>query len=267
MFIKNDVPCDAVWLDIEYADEKRYLTWDFKAFPEPRKMLDKISKEGRRLVTIVDPHVKHDPKYYIYKETKARGILVSNKNNEIYHGKCWPGQSAWIDYMNPASASFLLMLYMKNEELKEHLAFDEANYLWHDSNLGIWIDMNEPACFELTDKTMPKSNKHQVSVLSALGPHTVSVEHRDVHNLYGFFSSQRTFKALSQRSNERPFILSRSFYPGTQQHAAIWSGDAGSDWTNFKKCVPILLQKAICGINFVGADVPGFHGDPLLEYH
>lgn len=39
---KHSIPCDSVWLDIEYADGKRYFTWDQNAFKEPRKMLDQI---------------------------------------------------------------------------------------------------------------------------------------------------------------------------------------------------------------------------------
>ena len=64
---EHKVPCDAVWLDIEYSDEKRYFTWDQKQFQNPRLMLEKIVEHGRRLVTIVDPHVKHDEEYFIYK--------------------------------------------------------------------------------------------------------------------------------------------------------------------------------------------------------
>ena len=29
----NEIPCDAVWLDIEYTDSKKYFTWDEKTFP------------------------------------------------------------------------------------------------------------------------------------------------------------------------------------------------------------------------------------------
>jgi alpha-glucosidase (family GH31 glycosyl hydrolase) len=67
------------------------------------------------------------------------------------------------------------------------------------------------------------------------------VEHRDVHSLYGLYCNKITYEALLERSKERPFILSRSFYPGAQKYGAIWSGDSASDWENFEKCVPILL--------------------------
>ena len=91
------------------------------------------------------------------------------------------------------------------------------------------------------------------------------VEHRDLHSLYGLFSNKVTYEALLQRcTKERPFILSRSFYPGAQRYSAIWSGDSASDWHNFEKCVPILLQKTVCGITFIGGDVPGFYNNPLL---
>lgn len=62
---KNELPCDVIWLDIEYADNKKYFTWDKKAFPEPRKMLDKLIEDGRKLVTIIDPHIKYEPDYFL----------------------------------------------------------------------------------------------------------------------------------------------------------------------------------------------------------
>lgn len=43
------------------------------------------------------------------------------------------------------------------------------DYIWHDKDVGIWIDMNEPAVFELTDKTMPKSNLHSVRIVDENG--------------------------------------------------------------------------------------------------
>ena len=167
--------------------------------------------------------------------------------------------SAWIDYFNVDSLQFLKELYTTNP-------FKDKDYIWDDPNVGIWIDMNEPACFEKSDKTMTKTNHHKVQLLDIGGKASSKlVEHRDVHSLYGLYSNKVTYEALLKRcSNERPFILSRSFYPGAQKYSAIWSGDSASDWDNFEKCVPILLQKTVCGISFIGGDVPGFYNNPLL---
>ena len=166
--------------------------------------------------------------------------------------------------MNPKSLELKTMLY---STCPKHLIdYDPKDYIWNDPNVGVWIDMNEPACFELTDKTMPKSNFHTVELMNSKGAvEERLVEHRDVHSLYGYYSSQVTYHALRARSAERPFILSRSFYPGSQRYCAIWSGDSNSNWKDFENCVPILLQKAMCGISFIGGDVPGFSGDPILS--
>lgn len=124
--------------------------------------------------------------------------------------------SGWIDYMNPQSIDLLKLLYTNPKDLV-NVPYDMKDYVWHDKDVGIWIDMNEPACFEKTDKTMPKSNLHNLCMVDEQGQqHQTLVEHRDVHSLYGYFSSQKTYNALRFRSAERPFILSRSFFPGTQ---------------------------------------------------
>jgi alpha-glucosidase (family GH31 glycosyl hydrolase) len=45
-------------------------------------MLAEIVAAERRLVTIVDPHVKFDEEYFVYKSAKARGILVQDLNKD-----------------------------------------------------------------------------------------------------------------------------------------------------------------------------------------
>lgn len=52
-------------MDIEYSDDKRYFTWDKRAFPSPRDMLDKLVSDGRKLVVIIDPHIKNDPNFFV----------------------------------------------------------------------------------------------------------------------------------------------------------------------------------------------------------
>jgi alpha-glucosidase (family GH31 glycosyl hydrolase) len=68
--LEYKIPCDSIWLDIEYTDGKRYFTWNKEKFPEPRKMLEKLRLDGRKLITIIDPHTKVDEGYWIYKEAK-----------------------------------------------------------------------------------------------------------------------------------------------------------------------------------------------------
>ncbi len=45
----------------------RYFTWDSAKFPTPEAMQDKLAAKGRKMVTIIDPHIKRDSNYHIHK--------------------------------------------------------------------------------------------------------------------------------------------------------------------------------------------------------
>ena len=66
--------------------------------------------------------------------------------------------------------------------------------------------MNEPSVFNGPEVSMHKHNRH-----------AGNVEHRDVHNLYGFYQMMATSQGLRQRDGLRPFLLSRAFYAGSQR--------------------------------------------------
>lgn len=69
-FDAHAMPADVVWLDIEHTDGKRYMTWDAAKFPTPRRMIEDVASVGRKMVTIVDPHVKRDDNYALHKEVR-----------------------------------------------------------------------------------------------------------------------------------------------------------------------------------------------------
>jgi alpha 1,3-glucosidase len=115
--------------------------------------------------------------------------------------------------------------------------------------------MNEPSVFTGPEGTMPKGNQHG------------DAEHRDLHNLYGMLMMKSTFNGLLQRSNntERPFVLTRSFFAGTQKYGAIWTGDNTARWEYLEYSIPMVLSVALGGVSMCGADVGGFFGDPEPE--
>uniref|UniRef100_A0A8C3QLK3 Glucosidase II alpha subunit n=1 Tax=Cyanoderma ruficeps TaxID=181631 RepID=A0A8C3QLK3_9PASS len=73
-FEEHELPLDVIWLDIEHADGKRYFTWDPAKFPNPRGMLERLAARKRRMVSIVDPHIKVDGGYRVHSELRARGL-------------------------------------------------------------------------------------------------------------------------------------------------------------------------------------------------
>ncbi|KAM7290042.1 putative glucosidase II [Ixodes scapularis] len=63
----------------------------------------------------------------------------------------------------------------------------------------------------------------------------------------------------------RPFVLSRSFFIGSQRYGAVWTGDNEADWNHLRISVPMILSLSMAGITFSGADVGGFFKNPDAE--
>jgi mannosyl-oligosaccharide alpha-1,3-glucosidase len=69
----------------------RYFTWDSVSFANPADMVANISAFGRKMVTIIDPHIRRDDAYYIYSEARSQNYLVLKNDGTVYEGWCWPG--------------------------------------------------------------------------------------------------------------------------------------------------------------------------------
>jgi alpha-glucosidase len=69
----------------------------------------------------------------------------------------------------------------------------------------------------------------------------------------------------SLRPNERPFVLTRAAYAGTQRYAATWTGDNSSTWNHLRMSTPIMLNMGLSAYPFVGSDIGGFAGSPPAD--
>lgn len=76
-----------MWLDIEYTDSKKYFTWDPIKFSHPEDMQNNLTATGRKLVVIIDPHIKREGGYFLHEEALANGYYVKNKDGSVYEGK------------------------------------------------------------------------------------------------------------------------------------------------------------------------------------
>lgn len=81
----------------------------------------------------------------------------------------------------------------------------------------------------------------------------------DVHNLHGVLFEKATYNALKTlRPNERPFLISRSTYPGAGKFSHHWLGDNFSLWASMSSAMQGLLQFQLFGIPLIGPDTCGF---------
>ncbi|GLU12618.1 hypothetical protein SLE2022_292820 [Rubroshorea leprosula] len=243
-FDENDIPYDVLWLDIEHTDGKRYFTWDKLLFPHPEEMQRKLAAKGRHMVTIVDPHIKRDESFSLHKEATQKGYYVKDASGKDFDGWCWPGSSSYPDMVNPEIRTWW------GEK------FFYENYVGSTPSLYIWNDMNEPSVFNGPEVTMPRDALH-------LG----SVESRELHNAYGYYFHMATADGLVKREDgkDRPFVLSRAFFAGSQRCGAVWTGDNTADWDQLRVSVSMILTLGLTAMTFSGADVGGFFGNPEPE--
>ncbi|KAH0562027.1 hypothetical protein GP486_003272, partial [Trichoglossum hirsutum] len=241
-FDKYKIPYDIIWLDIEYTDGKKYFTWDPLTFGDPKSIQKQLAKNGRKLVAIIDPHIKNEGGYHVVDELKSKELAVRNKDGNIFEGWCWPGSSYWVDCFNPATREWWKSLFRYD------------SWKGTSSNMFIWNDMNEPSVFNGPETTMPKDNLHYGNW-----------EHRDVHNIYGLTYHNATHHALVERKRgeiRRPFVLTRAFFAGSQRVGAMWTGDNEAKWEHLAAAFPMILANGVAGFPFAGADVGGFFGNP-----
>ncbi|CAJ1411005.1 unnamed protein product [Effrenium voratum] len=309
MYDKYDIPYDTIWLDIEHTDGKAYFSWNSAAFPNPKQMVDNISAKRRKFVNVVDPHIKKEEKFHVYREVRDKGLFTKKVtykqiddpsdakpadwveeskisdpsatqppewnaeedgpwvapqiDNPAYKGVwhprkindptpdltdfegwCWPGTSLYPDFTNP--------------EMREYWGSQFAldKYAGTNADTYIWNDMNEPSVFNGPEVTMPRDAVHPYGM----------VEHRDVHNMYGYYVHRATFEGLAKRTQgDRPFVLTRSFFIGSHKYSAIWTGDNYAQWSHLKASIAMVGALTLGGQSLVGADVGGFFKHPDQE--
>jgi len=250
-----DIPYDVLWLDIEHADGKRYFTWDTSLFPDPISMQTNLSRTGRKMVTIVDPHIKRDNNYYIHSEATKLGLYIKDESGtKDFEGWCWPGSSSYLDFTSADVRKWWAEQFLL------------SSYQGSTLDLYTWNDMNEPSVFNGPEVTMSKECQSRNGI-----------EHREWHNLYGMYFHRATAEGLELRGQSpearaihngdaaRGFVLTRSFYAGSQRWGAVWTGDNAARWDHLQIATPMLLSLAVCGFSFAGADAGGFFGDPEPE--
>lgn len=244
-FREKKIPCDVLYLDIHYMDGYRCFTWDKERFPDPKKMVGDLAKDGFKTVVIIDPGIKNEKGYWVYEEGVKGDHFVKYPDGRHYVGKVWPGECVFPDYTRKESRDWWGTLYRG---------------LVNDGIKGFWNDMNEPAVFDVPSKTFDLSVVHDDNGLKT--------DHRKSHNVYGMQMARGTYEGvLKLRPKERPFVLTRATYAGGQRYAAVWTGDNISSWDHLEMAVPMCLNLSISGQMFVGTDIGGFVGNPTGELY
>ncbi|MEY2691895.1 MAG: hypothetical protein RIT03_285 [Bacteroidota bacterium] len=245
-FRELQIPCDAIYLDIDYMDGFRCFTWNKEYFPDPKRMVSELAEDGFKTVVIIDPGIKIDTEYSIYQEALEKDYFCKRADGPYMKGKVWPGECNFPDFTNPEVREWWAGLY------KELIAEIGVK--------GVWNDMNEPAVMEVPGKTFPMDVRHDYDGNPC--------SHRKAHNIYGTQMARATYKGVKQFAYpKRPFIITRSAYSGAQRYTSSWTGDNVASWEHLWIANIQMQRMSISGMGFTGSDIGGFAEQPSGELY
>ena len=238
------IPCDAIYLDIDYMDGFRCFTWDKEHFPDPKRMVKELEDDGFKTVVIIDPGIKIDMEYDVFKEALDKDYFCKRADGPYMKGKVWPGECYFPDYTKPEVREWWSGLF---QELIEDIGVK-----------GVWNDMNEPAVMDVPNKTFPDDVRHDYDGNPC--------SHRKAHNIYGTQMARATYHGLKKYAYpKRPFVITRSAYSGAQRYTSTWMGDNVATWEHLAIANNQAQRMAMSGFSFAGSDIGGFAGQPQGE--
>ncbi len=249
-FRRKRIPADVLWLDIDYQDGNKPFTVNPDSFPDLPGLLAELRGQQFRAVLIADMHVPVQPDgtYAPYDSGRTGGHFLHNPDGSLYVGPVWPGPCVFPDFTRAGARAWWGGL---------HQAFYDAGAA------GFWDDMNEPSVFDTPARTIPTDVQSRIDE-PGFAPRLAT--QAEIHNVYGMLNVRATHDGLLRlRPEQRPFVMTRAAYAGTQRYAVTWTGDNSSTWAHLRLSTPMLLGLGLSGMPFCGVDLGGFVGAPSPE--
>lgn len=278
-FRSNDIPCDAVYLDIDYMVDYKNFTVDSTKFPDFVDFIAEKKRQGIRLIPIIDAGIPVSPGYDVYDEGIEKGYFCKQADGELFEAAVWPGLCVFPDYLNPEVRQWWGGLYQRLTDLGIE---------------GFWNDMNEPALFyskrgikqayDVIDQIRGtnfavqdffklnntirglSNNREDYKAIHHTTKDGTTVTNHDVHNLYGLNMTRAAAEGFSQICPEkRVLMFSRASGIGAHRYAGIWLGDNMSWWEHILLNIRMMPAVNMCGFLYSGADVGGFGCDASAD--
>ncbi|CDP07164.1 unnamed protein product [Coffea canephora] len=236
-FREKNIPCDVIWMDIDYMDGFCCFTFDrasppsllvtmdeftvyylhsfMEQFPDPKCLVDDLHQNGFKAIWMLDPGIKLEKGYFVYYSGSEKDIWVQTADGKPFVGEVWPGPCVFPDFTQSKARSWWA-------NLVRDFACNGVD--------GIWNDMNEPNVFQSVTKTMPENNIHRGD--DELGGCQI---HSHYHN-------RTMLQSLNCFNDRRPFVLTRAGFVGSQRYAVTWTGDNLSTWEHLHLSISMVLQ-------------------------
>ncbi len=235
-FKEAQIPLDAIiidlyWFGAELKGTMGNLEFLKDSFPTPKKMIADFKKKGVKTILVTEPFILTTSKKW--KEVSEQNLLGKDSLGNSYRYDFYFGNTGIIDIFNPKAKDWFWSIY------KEY------------NNMGIagwWGDLGEP-------EVHPSDLIHSTGTAD------------EVHNIFGHEWAKMLSEGYKKDfPNQRPFILMRAGYSGTQKYGMIpWSGDVNRSWGGLQAQPEIALQMGMQGMAYMHSDLGGFAGGEVLD--
>ena len=231
-FEESKIPVDAIILDLYWFGKTikgtmGNLEWDKDNFPNPEKMISDLNKKNIKTVLITEPFILTTSSKW--NEAVAKDVLVKDKSGKACTWDFYFGNTSLVDVFKPQGKDWFWNVYKG---------------LINQGVGGIWGDLGEPEVFP--SKAITAAGKAD-----------------EVHNIYGHNWAKMIYEGYQKDfPNQRPFILMRAGYSGSQRYGMIpWSGDVSRSWGGLQSQMEIAMQMGMQGMAYMHSDLGGFAGD------
>lgn len=267
-----DLPLDTMWADIDYLDDYKLFTIAPTSYSKLPEYVDQVHKDGRHFVPIMDAGVavRLNQGYKALDDGIKGDVFIKQDNHQDYlTAGVWCGNAYFPDFFKPSAID-----WWKNN-------FDDL-YTNQKLNFdGVWLDENEATNFcngyckpeerpvdsyrnkpfyvpgwrDLEDKAIGVDGWHD----------SINRREYDVHNLFPLMQTKATAEYLINKRNLRPYVLTRSDFPGIGKYGHHWMGDNWSTVEYMALSVDGIFSYNLFALPFMGSDICGFNGDATNE--
>ena len=279
------IPLDGLWSDVNYMQGCKQFTVDTENYPKMKEFVTLLHSHDVHFIPILLPSLKVEEGYSVYEEAVKKYYLITNPESDVPTEGIGCGGYSVYPFTNSGTREFW---YKHLEELNAEVPLD-----------GVWMSMNEPSTVtdgEVVTHTeyilrephgvydsliyIPGHRSLQLGTLLLSGRHSTTGEpgapkaktpeekgrlcEFNMHNMYGHMMARPTSQYFSD-IGRRPFVLSRSTFPGTGRMASHWLGENKAYWEMMRLSLPGIYNSQMFGMPMVGADVCGYKGDTTVE--
>ncbi|AWB67473.1 glycosyl hydrolase [Saccharobesus litoralis] len=235
-FRELSIPVDSIifdlfWFGKDIQGHMGNLDWDRQAFANPEQMIQDFKQQGVKTVLITEPFILTSSKNWL--SSVRANALAKNLAGKPKIFNFYFGETGLVDVFSQSGQDWFWSKYQP---------------LLDQGIAGWWGDLGEP-------EVHPHDTIHQAGTAD------------EIHNAYGHQWAKMVYeRTLAAKPNQRPFILMRSGFNGSQRYGMMpWTGDVSRSWGGLKPQPELTMQMGLLGLAYTHSDLGGFAGGETFD--